>query len=305
MVTLYRNASLKQEPAALADGKTGYDGYIEPDTIVPPRARPLMSEISVNGVAIEEADILAEAQNHPADTPGTALLAAARALVVRQLLLQEARHLAITSGSYSQDDGRRETEEETLIRHLIEREVSVPRAAQDECRRFYDNNPARFRSEAIHEARHILIAAAPDDKIGRTAAKATAETLLATLGRNPENFAVVAAEYSDCPSGAQGGNLGELTRGSTVAEFERALETMPEGALLPRPVESRFGFHLIFLDRRIPGAQLPFEHVADRIAGWLEAASWSRAVSQYVAILAGRASIRGIELKAAEGPLIQ
>jgi peptidyl-prolyl cis-trans isomerase C len=50
---------------------------------------------------------------------------------------------------------------------------------------------------------------------------------------------------------------------------------------------------------------LPFEHVADRIAGWLEAASWSKAVAQYISVLAGRAEIRGIDIASAEGPLIQ
>jgi peptidyl-prolyl cis-trans isomerase C len=115
----------------------------------------------------------------------------------------------------------------------------------------------------------------------------------------------LAAEHSACPSREQGGNLGQVTPGSTVAEFERALETMQEGELLMRPVETRFGFHVIFLERKIEGVQLPFEHVADRIAGWLEAASWSKVVAQYIALLVSRAEISGINLKTAEGPLIQ
>jgi peptidyl-prolyl cis-trans isomerase C len=70
-------------------------------------------------------------------------------------------------------------------------------------------------------------------------------------------------------------------------------------------VESRFGFHVVSLDRRIPGETLPFEIVRERIAAWLEAASWSRAVSQYIAVLAGKAEISGIDIGATEGPLIQ
>ena len=45
--------------------------------------------------------------------------------------------------------------------------------------------------------------------------------------------------------------------------------------------------------------------VSDRIAAWLEASTWSKAVSQYISILAGKADIRGISLGVAEGPLVQ
>jgi peptidyl-prolyl cis-trans isomerase C len=84
-----------------------------------------------------------------------------------------------------------------------------------------------------------------------------------------------------------------------------ALGTMAEGELSARPVESRFGYHIILLERRIAGTQLPFEMVRERIAAWLEASSWSKAVAQYVKILAGRAKIVGIDISAADSPLIQ
>lgn len=69
--------------------------------------------------------------------------------------------------------------------------------------------------------------------------------------------------------------------------------------------QKRKAYHTIALDRFIPGKQLPFELVRERICGWLEAASWSRAVAQYVAILVGKADIGGISLRAEDGPLVQ
>lgn len=72
-----------------------YSGYQEPDTSVPPKAKPLFHKVSVNGVEIPEHVILSEAQNHPAENPGAALLAAARALAVRQLLLSRAGNWAL------------------------------------------------------------------------------------------------------------------------------------------------------------------------------------------------------------------
>lgn len=305
MVTLFNNANKGTGAPEGSGHKDSYSTYQEPDTRVPPKARPVLDAVSVNGVEIAESEILAEAQNHPAENPGAALLAAARALAVRELLLQRARALNILATPEADPDGRSETEEEAAIRLLIEQEVSVPSATAEECLRFYENNRAKFRSEPIFEASHILIAADPADQRARDAARNDAERLATVLAEHPSEFATMARTHSACPSAAQGGNLGQLTRGSTVAEFERALARMTEGEITPRPVESRFGFHIIRLERRIDGEQLPFDFVQDRIAGWLEASTWSKAVSQFIAILAADATITGIDVLGADGPLMQ
>lgn len=303
MVTLFD----KTRNAGAADGgpAESYSGYREPDTRVPPKARPVLDAVSVNGVAIGESDILAEAQNHPAENPGAALAGAARALVVRQLLLQRARALGILAAPQADGDGRRETGEDAAIRLLIEREVCAPSASEEECRRFYHNNREKFRSAPIFEASHILLAADPDDEAQRAARRREAERLAAVIVEHPGEFATMARTHSACSSAATGGNLGQLTRGSTVAEFERALQRMEEGEITLSPVESRFGFHIIRLDRRIDGEQLPFDLVGTRIAGWLEASAWSKAVSQFIAVLAADATITGIDVTGADGPLLQ
>ncbi|MBW8321316.1 MAG: peptidylprolyl isomerase [Arenimonas sp.] len=305
MVTLFNNANKGSSGSEQSGHKDSYSTYQEPDTRVPPKARPVLDAVSVNGVEIDESAILAEAQNHPAENPGAALLAAARALVVRELLLQRAVELKLAPAPEETTDGRQETEQDAAIRMLIEREVAVPSATAEECRRFYENNRARFRSEPIFEASHILIAADPADQRARDAARNDAERLAAVLVEHPSEFATMARTHSACPSAAQGGNLGQLTRGSTVAEFERCLARMEEGQITSAPVESRFGFHIIRLERRIDGEPLPFDFVQDRIAGWLEASTWSKAVSQYIAILAADATITGIDVLGADGPLMQ
>ncbi len=276
-----------------------------PDLSVPQKARPLLDGISVNGVAIPEADILAEAQNHPAETPDEALLEAARALVVRCLLLQEAERVGLDSLPAEDTDGRPMTREDAAIQALIEREIAVPTATEEECRRYYDRNPQRFRSEPVQEARHILLAASADDGVARKRARTLAESLIERLKNSPTDFEALARKYSDCASWEVGGNLGQLTRGSTVSEFERALDRLAPGSLSPQPVESRFGFHVVRLDRTICGQPLPFDCVRERIAAWLDASAWSKAISQYVAVLAGRAQVVGIDLQAADGPLMQ
>ena len=303
MATIYQNPSLSS-PAASPQGE-GYTTYQEPDTRIPPKAAPVIREISVNGIAIPEADILAEAQNHPAENPGGALREAAEALVIRELLWQEAKRLDVDVSSACDETGRMETERDAAIRLLMEREVQAPLATEAECRRYYDRHPDKFRTEPLFEARHILVAAPESDREARASAREHATDLCNVLGERSARFSALAKEFSACPSREQGGNLGQLTRGSTVAEFETALSAMREGEISSVPVESRFGFHVIALDRRIEGRQLPFEMVAERIAAWLEATSWSKAVSQYISVLAGQADIKGISLNGADGPLVQ
>lgn len=300
MVTLVDNVNKRT-----ATKQDGYDGYIEPDTKVPPKARPVLDEVSVNGIPIPEAEILAEAQNHPAESPGTASASATKALVVKELLLQEAMRLGIEGHPETDETGRVEAAEDAAIRRLVDREIDVPVATDEECRRYFDNNGSRFQSEPIYEACHILLPAVANDMARRKEAKELAHNIIAKLDEGKASFGEIAREFSACPSSQQDGNLGQLTKGSTVHEFETALKDIPEGELCAEPVETPFGYHVIKLNRKIPGASLPFEHVKERIAAWLEAASWSRAVSQYVGILASKAKIEGVELATSDGPLVQ
>lgn len=306
MATVYRNPGLSRgAPVGPAPDGQGYTTYKEPDTRVPPRPLPVMKAITVDGVAVPEDAILREAQNHPADNPGEALRAAAQALVVRQLLINEARRLDMICDVQTMENGQTETFEDAAIRALTEREVSVPAANEDECRRFYEANRDRFASAPLHEARHILVAAPESDAARREKARLEAQDLCNTLQRDPGRFARLAEAVSVCPSAAQGGNLGQLSPGSTVPEFESALAQMVPGEITRSPVASRFGFHVIALDRAVEARQLPFEAVRQRIADWLEAQAFARAVAQYVSILAGRAKITGIDMGGADSPLVQ
>lgn len=255
--------------------------------------------VRVNGVVIPRAAIAQETQHHPATRPLDAMRAATAALVVRELLLQEARRLDLAPEPLSDEEGRRETEEEALVRGLIEREVQTPAADEQACRRFFAQNRARFRTPDLHEARHILLPANKPDSAELATAIAT------RLASAPSDFAALAAAHSACPSGQAGGNLGQLSPGQTVPEFEAALARLTPGVIHPEPVRTRFGWHILALDRRIPGRDLPFEMVHARIAAWLEERVRRTAIRQYVEILAGRAQIEGIDLAAAGSPLVQ
>lgn len=257
--------------------------------------------ITVNDVPIGETEIAREMQYHPADSPEKAYLLAARALVVRELLLQQAAEKGIGELAARSDA---ETGDDARIRLLIEQEVKIPEADDPACRTYYRRNPQRFRTAPLMQVRHILIPAAPKDLEGRRAARRLADRILEQLAEDPSCFAVLARDHSACPSRNEGGDLGQIGRGQTVPEFERQLFALPEG-LASRPLETRYGYHVVEVQRKQDGRILEYEQVAKKIAAYLNERVRRKAVSQYIRYLIGEAHIQGIDMQGEDSWLMQ
>lgn len=241
--------------------------------------------VTINGVELTDADMEQELPLH-ADAPNP-MRAATTALVLRRVLLDEAARLGLDLAS-----------EDDAIGVLLERHAPAPEADEAACRRYYQANPQRFIVGELIEADHILFQVTPGVNLDMLRAHASA--VLADLLADPSGFAEVARRQSNCPSAAVGGNLGQLGRGDTVPEFEKAVFALPAGGLLPQVLETRHGLHIVRVTRRIEGRLLPFEQVRESIASALAAASRDTAWRQYARLLVERADVRGIDLGAAE-----
>lgn len=259
------------------------------------------ADITVNGRVISEDGINREVQYHPANSLREARRNAATALVVRELLLDEAERQGIDGSAVEGD----ETREEALIRLLLEQEVDRPEPTEADCRQWYDANRDKLRTPDHHEVSHILLPAPPDDADVRAEAQNTARKLIRQLRDGEASFISLAREYSRCPSAEEGGHLGLVTRGQTTPEFERALARLPVGEVAEYPLETRYGYHVVLIHQRDEGRPLSFEEARPQIESYLQESVYRRAVSQYIQILAGRADIQGIELDAATSPLVQ
>ena len=86
-------------------------------------------------------------------------------------------------------------------------------------------------------ARHILVPSEADCNT------------LKTLIEAGEDFAEVAKAHSKCPSGKQGGGLGEFSPGQMVREFDEVVFSGEVGKVLG-PVKTQFGYHLIEITQR-------------------------------------------------------
>ena len=119
---------------------------------------------------------------------------------------------------------------------------------EDEAKKFYNENAAKFQGNEQRHASHILIgvsaAASPEAK---AEAKKKAEQVLAEVKKSPAKFAELAKKYSQDPGSAEkGGDLGTFARGSMVKPFEEAVFSMKPGDISGL-VQSDFGYHIIKL----------------------------------------------------------
>lgn len=261
----------------------------------------LFSEVVVNGETIPTKVIASEAQNHPTpkSKPGLAWTAAARALAIRALLLQEARRRGLAPDPQEVAEGRVETDDEALIRQVLDAAVDPAAPREADLRAAYDASPERWRAPTLYEAAHILFPVRPGDTAALAKSRIEADAVLSEVRRDPRAFDRLAREHSACSSRDSGGRLGQLISGDTVPEFEAALDALAEGATAPEPVASRYGLHIIRLDARAEGAVLPFEAVAPRIRDMLEKVAWAKAARDFTAALVIDAEVTGIALVAA------
>ena len=257
--------------------------------------------ISVNDVEITDEEVKRELPHH-ANAPAP-LKAALEALVLREVLLQAARNKLAAELEASQAEAADALIEDALIERLIEMEVTSPVPSDKECETYYRKNLDQFRNGDLVEASHILFQVTPN--VPLDALRAKAQEVLQQALAQPEQFAELARTYSNCTSAEVGGNLGQLTKGQTVPEFERVIFSLEQGQIAPRLVESRFGLHIVRVERRVEGHTLPFEMIREQLARHLTEQVRARALKQYLKILVGQANIQGIELGGAQSPLVQ
>jgi peptidyl-prolyl cis-trans isomerase C len=236
-----------------------------------------MSEVVVNGVAVD-------AGAHPSP----------EAAAAHELLRQRAVRLGLADETADKDAL------DQAIEKLLEGEVAEPVPGHEECRRYYEAHLQEFTSDEIAFARHILFQVTPGVPV--PALRAKAELMLADLMRDPSRFEELAREFSNCPSGAHGGNLGQLSRGGCVPEFERALFNGTYVGVYPQLVNTRFGFHILVVDRRESGRLIPFEMAHEQIAARLAEGVQRTTLAQYVARLAIASEIRGADLSCLDWP---
>ena len=194
------------------------------------------------------------------------------------------------------------------IEELLEQDLLIPEPTDEECRRYHAANQSFYVTGELVNARHILFAVT--EGVDVVALRNRAETTLLDVRCHDGNaledhFAKAAREQSNCPSGDEGGHLGWLTPSDCAPEFAKELFGHAEIGVLPRLVHSRFGLHVVEVLERKPGKEPPFDEVRGAVAMALRQKTYVTALRQYLNQLAGQAEIVGVDIDAADTPLVQ
>ena len=250
----------------------------------------------VNGVALHAA-------TGPAVAPEVL-----RQRACTELLRQAAQRAGLLDAADAgSDDGVISEAASQAIEAWLECEIVIAEPSEEACRRYVAAHPARFSTGERAQLRHILFAVTPGTDVAALRQRAEACLLdVRCHDGTASGFADAARTLSNCPSGQDGGELGWLTPAECAPEFAREVfgDTREIG-VLPRLVHSRFGLHVVEVLAREGGTVQPFEAVRGAVATMLRRQAYVTALRQLLQLLAGAATLEGVDLDAADTPLVQ
>ena len=166
-------------------------------------------------------------------------------------------------------NAKRDLMAQMAIRDLF-KEVSV---SDEEIKVYYDENQAQFKKGETVSAKHILVEA--EEKCNE---------ILASIINGEKTFEDAAKEFSTCPSGQRGGDLGAFGKGQMVPEFEQAAFAAEIGQVVG-PVKTQFGFHLIKVEAKNEAEVAAFAEVKENIKRNLIQQKQNKVYSETVAEL--------------------
>ena len=270
-----------------------------------PAAVPTPLIARINGVALNTAteDLSTEVLRQRACTE-----------LLRQAAMQDG---LLDAADAAPTDGVVSEAASQAIDAWLEAALRLPEPSIEACQRHHAAHPARYRTGEQVRLRHILFAVTPGMDV--VALRNRAETCLldvrchdgpaaakaGTPDAAADPFARAARQLSNCPSGEQGGDLDWLKPDDCAPEFARELFGHVEVGVLPRLVHSRFGLHVVEVLQREGGVAQPFEAVRGAVEMALRQQAWVTALRQCLQVLAGQAVVEGIDLDAADSPLLQ
>lgn len=135
---------------------------------------------------------------------------------------------------------------ELLANFYVEQILKDVKVSESSLQQYYDEHPEEFMGEDTVSAKHILVEE-----------EAKALDLMEKIQKGEMTFEEAAKAFSTCPSGQNGGDLGEFGRGQMVAEFDKACFEMEVGELRG-PIKTQFGYHLIRLEKKTPATAISF-----------------------------------------------
>ncbi len=148
--------------------------------------------------------------------------------------------------------------EDLLINYAAEKAIKGVSVSEEELLKYYNDNIDKLIEGDVVGASHILVDS--EEK---------ALSILSKIEGGEMSFEDAAREFSSCPSGQNGGDLGEFARGQMVPEFDEAVFKMEIGEITKTPVKTQFGYHLIKLNSKRESEPVPYSEVKGELMNML------------------------------------
>jgi len=136
--------------------------------------------------------------------------------------------------------------------------------SDDELQDYYETNPEEFITPKTVEARHILIKNSENDTPEKVEANRTRALEIQKKAEQGEDFAELARKYSEGPSRDSGGFLGAFRKQDMVKPFADKAFSMKRNEISD-PVKTRFGWHILKLEKINEKTTTPFEEASEKI----------------------------------------
>ena len=154
-----------------------------------------------------------------------------------------------------------------------------------EVKAYFDTNPEEFVDKEKIHARHILVKTEAE-------AQSIIKSMKGLSGDKLRNeFIAQAKSKSTGPSAAKGGDLGYFPRGQMVPSFNDAAFAMKEGEISSTPVQSQFGYHVIYIEDKKPAKKLGFDEVKNFIEQRLKMDKFKATMEKKMSDLRAKAKI--------------
>jgi peptidyl-prolyl cis-trans isomerase C len=205
---------------------------------------------------------------------------------------KEAYQQRLAQAGFTEEGYAEDTRKRLTVAEMLEKDISAKVVVTDvEIEEFYKANPAAFTPPEQVHVRHILITVPADaDAATKEAAKKRLEGIAAEI-KGGADFAELAKKSSQDSSAEEGGDLGVIGRGQTVKPFEDAAFALKVGEV-SGVVETQYGYHLIKLEERQGGQEVPLDSVKDRVRQFLTARKTQDELQALVAQLRKAADVQ-------------
>lgn len=217
--------------------------------------------VTIAGKEIKESDLQNMIMKYPADKRAYFETVEAKKQLLEQMVSFElinmlGKELNIQDTEEYKENVR-QAENDILTQLTLNKLLLEVTVTDEDALNYYNNNKGEFTQQPTVSAKHILVDS-----------KELCDKIKSEIDSKELTFEEAAMKYSTCPSKEEGGNLGAFGRGMMVPEFEDEAFKLDIN-VVSEPVKTQFGYHLIKVEDKNEGREMPFEEIKAQIVNKL------------------------------------